>query len=132
MKISTRGRYALRVMADLAEHNGSGFIPLKDVAERQNISLKYLESIMLALSNAGLVDGRHGKGGGYKLNRQPCGYTLLEILQVTEGDLAPVSCLEGCAPSCERAEGCKTLALWSGFYELTRSYFGGKTLADLL
>ncbi|MDE6373520.1 MAG: Rrf2 family transcriptional regulator, partial [Clostridia bacterium] len=117
---------------DLAENTDGGFIPLKDVAARQNISLKYLESIMLALSNAGLVDGRHGKGGGYKLNREVSSYTALEILQVTEGDLAPVSCLDGCGVNCERAEECKTLSLWLGFYNLTHEYFGGVTLADLI
>lgn len=131
MKISTRGRYALRVMIDLAEHTDGNYIPLKDIAVRQGISQKYLESIMLELSKAGLVDGRHGKGGGYKLNRSPEKYTAWEILQITEGDLAPVACLECNTPNCERAAECKTLPMWTEFYNLTKNYFGGITLSDL-
>lgn len=131
MKISTRGRYALRVMTDLAEHTNGGYIPLKDVAERQEISQKYLESIMLELSKAGLVDGRHGKGGGYKLNRPPESYTVLEILNVTEGSLAPVACLEEGAPVCGKSADCPTLALWTGFYKLVKDYFGGVKLSAL-
>lgn len=131
MKISTRGRYALRVMCDLAEHDDGNYIPLKDVAERQKISKKYLESIMLDLSNAALVDGRHGKGGGYKLNRGAESYTVFEILQITEGDLAPVACLNGNSAGCERAAECKTLNIWAGFYKLTKEYFEGITLSDL-
>ncbi len=132
MKISTRGRYALRVMIDLAEHMNGNYIPLKDIAARQGISQKYLESIMLELSKSGLVDGRHGKGGGYKLNRDCSEYTVWEILQCTEGDLAPVSCLDGDAAACDRAAECRTLALWSDFYKLIKDYFGGKTLAELI
>lgn len=132
MKISTRGRYALRVMTDLAEHDDGGFIPLKDVAERQNISKKYLESIMLDLSKAELVDGRHGKGGGYKLNRPADGYTVFDILRITEGDLAPVACLEENAAVCGRAAECKTLPLWTEFYRLTREYFNGVKLSDII
>lgn len=131
MKISTRGRYALRVMIDLAEHTDGNYIPLKDIAVRQEISQKYLESIMLELSKAGLVDGRHGKGGGYKLNRAPEKYNAWEILQITEGDLAPVSCLDCNAASCERAPKCKTLPMWTNFYNLTKEYFNGITLLDL-
>lgn len=131
MKISTRGRYALRVMIDLAEHFDGNHIPLKDVAERQDVSQKYLESIMLDLSKAKLVDGRHGKGGGYKLNRLPEDYTVFEILDITEGDLLPVSCLDD-NTVCKRAGECRTLSLWEGFYKLIKDYFSAITLADLM
>ena len=128
--ISTRGRYALRVMIDLAEHAG-GFTPMKEVAARQGISLKYLEQIMPALSKSGLVEGIHGKGGGYRLTRSPEEYTAGEILRVTEGDLAPVACLACGAEPCARSESCKTVSLWRGFQALTNDYFDGVTLASL-
>ena len=128
--ISTRGRYALRVMIDLAEHAG-GCTPMKDVAARQGISLKYLEQIMPALSKNGLVEGIHGKGGGYRLTRSPEEYTAGEILRVTEGDLAPVACLACGAEPCARSESCKTVPLWRGFQALTNDYFDGVTLASL-
>ena len=96
MMISTRGRYALRVMIDLAENAGDGFIPMKEAAARQGISLKYLEQIMPSLSKNGLVEGIHGKGGGYRLSRSPQDYTVGEILRLTDGDLAPVACLQCC------------------------------------
>lgn len=128
--ISTRGRYALRVMIDLAEHAG-GFTPMKEVAARQGISLKYLEQIMPALSKNGLVEGIHGKGGGYRLTRNPEEYTAGEILSVTEGDLAPVACLACGAEPCARSESCKTVPLWRGFQALTNDYFDGVTLASL-
>ena len=128
--ISTRGRYALRVMIDLAEHAG-GFTPMKEVAARQGISLKYLEQIMPALSKNGLVAGIHGKGGGYRLTRSPEEYTAGEILRVTEGDLAPVACLACGAEPCARSESCKTVPLWRGFQALTNDYFDGVTLASL-
>ena len=128
--ISTRGRYALRVMIDLAEHAG-GFTPMKEVAARQGISLKYLEQIMPALSKNGLVEGIHGKGGGYRLTRSPEEYTAGEVLRVTEGDLAPVACLACGAEPCARSESCKTVPLWRGFQALTNDYFDGVTLASL-
>ena len=128
--ISTRGRYALRVMIDLAEHAG-GFTPMKEVAARQGISLKYLEQIMPALSKNGLVEGIHGKGGGYRLTRSPEEYTAGEILRVTEGNLAPVACLACGAEPCARSESCKTVPLWRGFQALTNDYFDGVTLASL-
>lgn len=128
--ISTRGRYALRVMIDLAEHAG-GFTPMKEVAARQGISLKYLEQIMPALSKSGLVEGIHGKGGGYRLTRSPEEYTAGEILRATEGDLAPVACLACGAEPCARSESCKTVPLWRGFQALTNDYFDGVTLASL-
>lgn len=129
--ISTRGRYALRVMVDLAEHAGDGYIPMKEVAARQGISLKYLEQIMPALSKNGLVEGVHGKGGGYRLTRSPGEYTVGEILRITEGDLAPVACLACGAEPCARSESCKTVPLWRGFQALTNDYFDGVTLASL-
>ena len=132
MMISTRGRYALRVMIDLAEHSNGGYIPMKDVAERQEISLKYIERIMPVLTKSGCVEGVHGKGGGYRLTRPPEDYTAWEILSLAEGDLAPVACLGGDAQGCRRAGECKTLPLWEGFYALTRDYFQGVTLADLI
>ena len=129
--VSTRGRYALRVMIDLAEHNNGGYIPMKDVASRQEISLKYLERILPTLTKAKLIEGVHGKGGGYKLTRAPEDYTVGEILRLTEGDLAPVSCLSAEADPCPKASECRTLKLWKGFYEMTNKYFDGVTVADL-
>lgn len=132
MKISTKGRYALRVMIDLAEHNSENYIPLKDIVARQEISQKYLESIMSDLSKAGMLEGQHGKGGGYKLNRAPDQITVYEVLKTTEGDLAPVACLEAMAKPCSRAAECKTLPMWEKFYEIIRNYFSSVTLADLM
>lgn len=129
--ISTRGRYALRVMVDLAERAGDGYIPMKEVAARQGISLKYLEQIMPALSKNGLVEGVHGKGGGYRLTRSPGEYTVGEILRITEGNLAPVACLVCDAEPCGRADECKTLSMWRGYQDLTNEYFDGVTLASL-
>ena len=132
MLISTRGRYALRVMIDLAEHRSSAFIPMKEVAARQDISQKYLEQIMPILSHEGLVEGLHGKGGGYRLTREPDEYRVGDILRLTEGDLAPVACLGCNADPCEKAAECRTLGMWRGFYEMTNAYFDGITLADLM
>ena len=129
--ISTRGRYALRVMIDLAEQGEESYTPLKEVAERQRISKKYIEAIMTSLSKAGLVDAVHGKGGGYKLNRRPCEYTLGEILRVTERDLAPVACLEHGAAPCEYAGNCKTLPVWDKLNLMINEYLDGVTLEDL-
>lgn len=130
--ISTRGRYALRVMIDLAEQGEESYTPLKEVAERQRISKKYIEAIMTSLSKAGLVDAVHGKGGGYKLNRRPCEYTLGEILRVTERDLAPVACLEHGAAPCEYAGNCKTLPVWDKLNLMINEYLDGVTLEDLV
>ncbi len=130
--ISTRGRYALRVMIDLAEHQNGSFIPMKDVAERQEISLKYIEKIMPVLTKSNFVEGIHGKGGGYRLNREPDQYRVGDILRLTEGDLAPVSCL-GCeAKFCSRAPECRTLPMWKEFYDITNNYFDHITIADLM
>ena len=130
--ISTKGRYALRVMIDLAEHREEGRIPLKDIAERQRISKKYLEIIVRDLVNARLVEGVSGKGGGYCLCREPEAYTVGEILERTEGPLATVACLAGDAAPCPRAADCQTLPLWAEFDRLTHDYFYGKRLTDLI
>lgn len=131
MMISTRGRYALRVMIYLAEHTGEGYIPMKEVAEKEGISLKYLERILPVLVKNGLVEGVHGKGGGYRLIRSPEHCAVGEILRLTEGDLAPVACLESDAAPCERSSACKTIKMWSEFYRLTNAYFDGITIANL-
>ena len=132
MMISTRGRYALRVLLDLAENNNGGYIPMKDVANRQELSLKYIERIMPILSKNALVEGVHGKGGGYRLTKQPEDYKVGEILRLTEGDLAPVACLGCDAKPCDRAAECRTLPMWTDFYKLVNDYFDNITLADLL
>lgn len=131
MMISTRGRYALRVMIDLAEHIDNGYVPMKEVAKRQEISLKYLERILPVLVKNGLVEGVHGKGGGYKLSRAPEECTVGEILRLTEGNLAPVACLGCDAEVCEKKDTCKTLSMWSKFHRLTNQYFDGITVAEL-
>ena len=131
MMVSTRGRYALRVLIDLAEHNNGAYIPMKDVAARQEISLKYLERILPTLTKAKLIEGVHGKGGGYKLTRAPEKYTVGEVLRLTEGDLAPVACLSPEAEPCERAAECRTLKMWQDFYDMTNKYFDGISIADL-
>ena len=130
--ISTRGRYSVRVLLDLAEHRNGGYIPMKEVAARQEISLKYLERIMPLLTQAGLVEGVHGKGGGYRLCREPEDYSIGEILHITEGDMAPVACLECGAAPCSRAAFCKTLPMWKRYQELTDEYFNSISLRDLL
>ena len=130
--ISTKGRYSIRILLDLAEHRNGDFIPMKEVAGRQGISLKYIERLMPALKAAGLVESVHGIGGGYRLTREPEEYSLWEILELAEGDLAPVACLQPEAPVCQRADECRTLGVWQGFYDLTRDYFSRITLADLL
>lgn len=132
MMVSTKGRYALRVMIDLAEHMDDGYIPMKLVAERQEISLKYLERIVPALSKNNLVEGVHGKGGGYRLSRPPEEYTVGEILRLTEGELAPVACLECGAEPCSRRESCKTVSMWNEFYDMTNKYFDSIKLSDFL
>ena len=133
MMVSSRGRYALRVMADLAENEKNGaFIPLKEIAEREELSLKYLESIMTTLSKAGLVEGAHGKGGGYRLKRKPEEYRVSEILKLTEGSLAPVSCVEGGCDPCENAGSCRTRAMWTKLDKLINDFFDGITIADLM
>ncbi len=130
--ISTRGRYALRVMIDLAEHSDEGYIPMKDVVSRQEISKKYMEQIMPSLVRNGLVEGVHGKGGGYRLTRDVGDYTVGEILRTAEGDLAPVACLSCDAEECPRKSKCKTLPLWEKYNDLTNGFFDSVTLKSLL
>ncbi|MDY6029740.1 MAG: Rrf2 family transcriptional regulator [Acidaminococcaceae bacterium] len=130
--ISTRGRYAIRVLLDLAENSNGNYIPMKDVALRQEISLKYLERIVPTLTKNNLVEGQHGKGGGYRLTRMPEEYTVWEILCLTEGDMAPVSCLKQGQTDCGRASECKTLPMWKEYYDITKRYFSEITIADLL
>ena len=132
MMVSTRGRYALRVMIDLAENSDGTYLAMKEVARRQEISLKYLERILPLLVDGGLVEGLRGKGGGYRLTREPKDYPIGEILRLTEGDLAPVSCLEKGARPCERAGDCRTLPLWKELGALVNEYLDSKTLADLV
>ncbi|MBR1891130.1 MAG: RrF2 family transcriptional regulator [Clostridia bacterium] len=131
MKISSRGRYALRVIIDLAENSNGGYIPLKDIALRQGISQKYIESIMSALSKAGKVEGVHGKGGGYKLVKDASEYSVGEILKVTEGDLAPITCLEENAAPCDRSNECRTRNMWKKLHEIIMDYFENVKLSDL-
>lgn len=130
--ISTKGRYALRVMIDLAEQDSEKFIPLEEIATRQGISKKYLEIILKSLVQQNFLKGLRGKGGGYKLTRKPEEYTVGEILEVTEGTLAVVSCLQTESASCERKNSCKTLPMWKKFNQLTREFFFGITLKDLV
>ena len=132
MLISTKGRYALRVMIDLAEHQLDGFIPLKVIAERQEISEKYLENIIKLLVKAKLLNGLRGKGGGYQLTKAPEQYTVESILRVTEDSMAPVACLEPDAAACPRASECRTLSMWQGLDKLITEYFENITLADLM
>ena len=131
MIVSTKGRYALRVMIDLAEHQAERYVPLKEVAARQEISEKYLENILKVLVQNGFLEGLRGKGGGYRLTRSPDQYTVQEILLLTEGSLAPVSCLSPGAPVCERMANCRTYNMWKGLNDLIANYFGNITIADL-
>ena len=132
MLISTKGRYALRVMVDLAEHQTDGFIPLKVIAQRQEISEKYLESIIKLLVKARLLNGLRGKGGGYQLTKAPEQYTVGTILRLTEESLAPVACLEENADACPRVGRCRTLQLWQGLDKAIHDYLESVTIADLM
>ena len=132
MIVSTKGRYALRVMVYLALKGEEDFIPLKDIAEEESISQKYLESIMSVLSKAGFVDAVHGKGGGYRLNRPPEEYTVGGILKLTEGSLATVSCTTQGPAACSRSICCHTLPMWERLDQMVDAFFEGITLADLL
>ena len=131
--ISTRGRYALRVMIDMAENSNGGYIPLKDIASRQEISKKYLEIIVKDLVKGGLISGASGKGGGYRLCRKPDEYSVGEILNLTESaSLTTVACLAQDATECPRAAACQTLPLWTEFDKMVHDFFYGKKLSDLL
>ena len=132
MIVSTKGRYALRVMVCFAQKAPGEFVPLKEIAEKEGISQKYLETIMTTLSKAGFVDAVHGKGGGYRLNRKPEEYTVGSILKLTEGSLAPVSCTTQGAAACSRSTCCQTLPMWERLEKMIDDFFEGITLADLL
>ena len=132
MMISTKGRYALRIMVDLAEHQSEGYIPLKETADRQEISEKYLESILKSLVKNKFLEGLRGKGGGYRLTRAPEEYTVGSILRLTEDSLAPVSCLDPGETACPRMANCRTLPMWQGLNKLINDYLDGITLAELM
>ena len=132
MLISTKGRYALRIMIDLAEHQTEDFISLKGIAQRQEISEKYLESIIRMLVKARVLESLRGKGGGYRLRKSPDQYTVGSILRLTEESLAPVSCLEQNADTCPRARLCRTLPLWQGLDKVIQDYLESVTIADLM
>ncbi len=132
MIVSTKGRYALRVLLDLAEHPADGYIPLREIARRQEISEKYLEIILKMLVKEKFLVGLRGKGGGYRLNRPPEQYTVGEVLRCTEGPLAPVACLADKDAPCPRAGVCPTLPMWEKLDRLVNDFFDGITLADLM
>ena len=132
MLISTRGRYALRILIDMAEHHGSGYIKLKDIAERQESSEKYLESIVKELVKRHIVYGVRGKGGGYRLSVEPDQINVGEVLRFMEGGLAPVACLEEGSAPCPKAPYCRTLEFWRGLDEVIRRYTDSFTVADLM
>ncbi len=129
--ISTKGRYALRFLVDVAEHQGDGFVPLKDVAARQEISEKYLEIVVKELVKGGLLTTMRGKGGGYRLNRAPEEYSVKSIIELMEGPLAPVACLEPGQGGCSRSQDCRTLPLWQGMDRVISEYLARFTLLDL-
>lgn len=132
MLVSTKGRYALRVMVELAQHEDGEYVPLKTIAASQDISEKYLESIIVVLSKAGLLDGLRGKGGGYRLNRSAKDYTAGEILRLTEGTLAPVACLDCEGNKCSRAAICKTLPMWEKLGNLICNFLDNVSIEDLV
>jgi Rrf2 family protein len=131
MKISTKGRYALRMMVDLAQHNNEEWVSLKEISERQNVSVKYLEQIVSSLIRSGLLLSSRGPQGGYMLARKPEEYTAGEILREIEGSLVPVACMESEVNQCERYEYCTTIKFWEGLYKVITDYLDSVTLADL-
>lgn len=131
MKISTKGRYAVRLMIDIAVHSGNGNVSLKDVAKRENISLKYLEQIVNILSKAGFLKAQRGAQGGYRMTGSPDKYTVGDVLRATEGSLAPVSCLDDEVNDCPNIQSCTTIKLWDGLYHAVNDYLDGITIADL-
>ena len=132
MKISTRGRYALRMMIDLAQHNNDGFITLKDIAKRQNLSKKYLEQIIPNFNKSGLLQANKGHMGGYKLAKSPSAITVRDVLEQAEGSLFPVSCMENNPNLCEHCDGCLTLPVYKGLYKVIIQYFESITLDDII
>lgn len=131
MLISSKGRYAIRIILDLAEHSNGEYIPLKDIAARQGISQKYMESIMSLLSKNNFVEAVHGKGGGYRLNKPANEYKIGDILRLTEGTLAPVSCLQEGAEPCARLDSCRTISIWTGLNEVISNYLDNISIADI-
>ena len=129
--VSTKGRYALRVMIDLAEHDQAKYIPLKEIAQRQAVSEKYLESIVKSLTRANFIEGLRGKGGGYRLTKEASCYSVSDVLKITEGSLAPISCLQDESNQCKRAVSCQTLPMWEGLYKVIDDYLSNITIADL-
>lgn len=132
MLISTRGRYALRVLIDIAEHQSEGYVPLKEVAQRQDISEKYMETIVKLLVKDGILDGLRGKGGGYRLSKSPDQFTVGRVLRLTEGSLAPVACLDDGDASCVKMGECRTLLFWQGLDKVINDYLGSYTIVDLM
>ena len=132
MKISTKGRYALRIMVDLAEHENGEYIRLKDISARQGITLKYMEQIMPLLTKAGYVRSYRGNNGGYMLAKSAKEYTAGDIIRTTEGSLAPIACLDDQPNRCERKDQCSTIAFWEGLWNVINEYVDGVTLADLV
>ena len=132
MLISTRGRYALRVLTDMAENQGDSYLPLKEIAARQEISEKYLESIVKDLVRSGILTGLRGKGGGYRLSMPPDQIGVYAVLEIMEGTLAPVACLEKGHPLCSRMPTCRTLPMWQGLDAAIRDYLGRYSIADLM
>lgn len=133
MKISTKGRYAIRLMIDIAQHGADGEnVSIKDVSERQGISVKYLEQIVNMLNKAGYLRSRRGSQGGYRMSKKPSEYTVGDILRVTEGDMSPVACLEEEENTCPRVTACPTLEFWQGLYKTINDYLDSTTIADLM
>jgi len=132
LKVSTKGRYALRMLLDLAEHKNDGFISLKEIADRQNISKQYLEQIVSLLNTSNILRTNRGKQGGYMLAKPPSECTVKEILRLTEGSLAPVACLDEEVNKCNQVEVCKTISLWSGLNKVISDYLDSVTLQDMI
>ena len=132
MKISTKGRYSLRLMLDLAQHYEDGPLSLKDISERQNISKKYLEQIVPLLTNAGLLSANRGHMGGYRLTKSPCEITVAEVVKCTEGSIQPVSCMTGASNECPQQLECLTLPVWQGLYDVMQEYLQSISLQDIL
>lgn len=132
MNVTSKGRYALRIMLDLAQHSDEGFISLKTISDRTELSMKYLEMIVGNLKKADLVDSTRGKEGGYKLNKSPADYTVGEILNCIEDNLAPVACIKGGNVNCDRSGACLTVPMWKELDDITNAYLATVTLSDLL
>ena len=132
MKISTKGRYALRMILDMTQHQKNGPVALKDISDRQNVSKKYLEQIALVLSQAGILQGTRGHQGGYRMVADPAEITVLDVLEITEGSMRPVACLDQAPNVCERCNGCETLYIWEGLDQVIRDYLGKMTIQDVL